>query len=111
MEFCVTCKNYLYLKEQKVEEKRTLFYYCKKCEYKKECVNKKISFKIYKKTDNTVKDSYMNKYKVTDKTLPTKHTKCQKCKKTNDNPYEVKYSNNCYNLNVICSKCHHNWTF
>lgn len=112
MEFCGNCKNYLFLKEEKVNDNRVLFYICKKCDFKKECLKKKISFKTYKNTDNNIiNDKHLNKYKITDPTLPSKSCKCPKCKKTNLNTYEVKYSNNSYNLNVICHGCHHNWTF
>ena len=112
MEFCESCKNYLFLKEEKVDNKRQLFYYCRGCDFKKQCVNNKISFKRYNFDSNKNDDtSYMNKYKVNDLTLPKKTCKCPKCKKTNNNVYEVKYINNCYNLNVICSYCFHNWVF
>ena len=112
MEFCENCKNYLFLKEQKINDKRTLYYYCKCCEFQKECDNNKISFKRYKfEEQKTDENNHMNKYKTNDMTLPRKSTKCPKCKKTNNNVYEVKYLNNCYNLNMICSNstCHHNW--
>ena len=113
MNFCVKCNNFLYLKEINHEDKRVLFYYCKKCDYKTECKNNKISFKIYKKTINNSKSnvSYLNKYKVNDLTLPRKNIKCPKCKKINNNPYERKYFNNSFQLNIICSndKCNYNW--
>jgi len=111
MEFCGNCKNYLFLKEEKTNDKRVLFYICKKCDFKKECLNKKISFKTYRNTDIVINDTYLNKYKVTDPTLPTKLSKCCKCKKTNMNTYEVKYFNNSYNLNMICKSCFHSWIF
>ena len=110
MEFCKNCKNYLFLKECKVNGDRKLIYYCKQCDFSKDCIDNKISFKIYKKTDNLENDSYLNKFKVTDLTLPRKTTKCPKCKKTNNNVYEVKYFNNSYNLNIICKHCHHNFS-
>lgn len=109
MEFCDNCKNYLYLKECKHEGDRKLFYHCKKCDFQKECGNNKISFKIYKQTKNDNNDSYLNQSKVTDNTLPKKHCKCPNCKKINNNPYERKYINNSFQLNVICKKCFHNW--
>ena len=112
MEFCEDCKNYLFLKEQKINNKRTLCYYCKGCNFQKECQNNKISFKRYKFEDKkNDENSFMNKYKTEDVTLPRKQCKCSKCKKTNNNVYEVKYLNNCYNLNVICSSCFHNFYF
>ena len=101
MEFCGNCKNYLFLKEEKVNNERILFYICKKCDFKKECLNNKISFKTYKKTDNVINDKHLNKYKVTDPTLPTKNSKCPKCKKTNVNTYEVKYYKQSKNSRII----------
>jgi len=112
MEFCENCKNYLFLKEQKVNNHKSLYYYCKDCDFQKECINNKISFKRYKFEDTKIVDNvFMNKYKINDVTLPRKVSKCNKCKKTNNNVYEVKYLNNCYNLNIICSSCHHNFWF
>jgi len=111
MEFCENCKNYLFLKECKHEGNRALFYYCKKCDFKKECINKKISFKIYKQTEIKNNDSYMNKYKANDVTLPSRSCKCPKCKKINNNPYERKYVNNSFQLNIFCKNCFYNWFF
>lgn len=108
MDFCVNCKNYLYLKEMKIEDDRKLFFYCKKCDFKKECLNNKISFKIYRNTDITI-ENHLNKFKINDNTLPKKNCKCPKCKKTNLNPYETKYFNNSFNLNIICKNCCHNF--
>ena len=109
MEFCNNCKNYLYLKESKVDDVRKLFYICHKCDFKKECLNKKISFKIYRVNTHNTHDTHLNKYKINDVTLPTKSCKCPMCKKMNSNPYETKYINNSFQMNVICKDCHHNF--
>lgn len=112
MEFCNNCKNYLFLKEEKVNTQRKLYYYCKNCDFKKECLNNKILFKRYKFDEEKIEDnSYINKYKVSDITLHKKNTKCPKCKKINNNVYEVKYLNNSYNLNFVCSNCYHSWIY
>jgi DNA-directed RNA polymerase subunit M/transcription elongation factor TFIIS len=112
MEFCNNCKNYLFLKEEKYNNQRTLFYYCKNCEFKKECLDNKILFKRYNFDDEKIEDNnYINKYKVHDITLHKKNTKCPKCNQIKKNTYEVKYLNNSYNLNFICSKCFHSWIY
>jgi DNA-directed RNA polymerase subunit M/transcription elongation factor TFIIS len=109
MEFCDKCKNYLYLKETKEENTRKLFYICRKCDFKKECFNKKISFKIYRMSNNNFNDTYLNKYKANDVTLPTKVCKCPYCKKINTNSYETKYINNSFQMNIICKECYKNF--
>lgn len=111
MDFCNNCNNYLSLKEILENDERILYYYCNKCEIKKQCLIKKISFKKYK-IDNDIKNEvFLNKYKVKDKTLPQKYCKCPKCKKMNNNRYEVHYKNNSYNINIICKNCFNNFIF
>jgi DNA-directed RNA polymerase subunit M/transcription elongation factor TFIIS len=109
MEFCNKCENYLYYKEYIVNDIRKLFYYCKKCNYKKECENKQIILKTYKTKKKILKEDYLNYYKIQDKTLPRKLTKCKHCHKKNNNPYEVKYINNLYTMNLICVNCKKNF--
>ena len=111
MDFCHNCKNYLYLKEKIENGERKLFRICKKCDFKKECCNNRIAFKIYRQTTDTNNNNYLNKYKAFDCTLPTKLSKCPKCKKNQINPYERKYINNQYQMNIICKDCHHNWFY
>lgn len=109
MEFCNNCKNYLSFKEDLIDNKRNLYYYCNKCDYKKKCNINKITFKNYKIKQKLSSDIYLNKYKVNDKTLPKKVSKCKKCNKINNNPYELKYINNLYKMNIICIKCYNNF--
>jgi len=109
MEFCENCKNYLYLKETKDNGIRKLFHICRKCDFKKECLNKKVSFKTYRMINTNTNDTYLNKYKANDVTLPTKTCKCPNCKKINANAYETKYINNSFQMNVICKECHTNF--
>lgn len=112
MDFCDNCKNHLSVLEISENNERVLYYYCKKCNVKKQCFNNKVSFKKYKMDNNHTNDTqHINKYKAQDCTLPIKHCKCPKCKKINNNRYEVKYVNNSYNLNIICKNCHENFIF
>ena len=110
MEFCENCKNYLYFKEYLINNNRKLFFYCKKCDYKKECNLKKITFKNYKVKKKIKKDNFLNKYKIHDNTLPKKISKCKYCHKINNNPYEIVYTNNIYNMNIICINCKKNFS-
>jgi DNA-directed RNA polymerase subunit M/transcription elongation factor TFIIS len=96
MDFCSNCDNYLIIKEINLEGKRCLYYYCMSCSFKKECKKHKIKTNNY--TSHSIDKSYLNTFKANDKTLPRKISKCQKCKKKNNNVYEIKYFNNCYNI-------------
>lgn len=108
MEFCEKCENYLEYKEYIIDKKRKLYYYCEKCNYKKECNIKQITFKKYKTKKKIINDEYLNKYKIKDNTLPRKKIKCKFCHKKNNNPYEIKYINNLFAMNIICINCKKN---
>lgn len=108
LKFCEKCKNILFLKEIDIDSKRTLVYYCKKCETQCVCYKLRVEHKEYR-TNTCIDTSYLNKYKISDPTLQTKKSKCPKCKKINKNPFEVMYLNNSYKVKSICVKCHHDW--
>ena len=105
MEFCDNCFNFLFTKELKENSNKKLYYYCKKCNFQKECTNYLIFKKTYKKINITEKDLYNNQLKVNDKTLPTIKVKCNHCKKINENKYEILYENNYYKKLIICINC------
>lgn len=109
MDFCNNCNNYLQIKEIKFEDKRTLYYYCKNCPFKKQCEINKISSTNYSKKKITLDKSYLNNYKKDSNILPKKISKCPGCKTKNENVYEVRYFNNSYNIYNICSKCNNGW--
>ena len=109
MKFC-DCGSYLFKKEIiNKENKKELNYYCKCCDYQDLCDDYKIYSKIYKNNNMINNDKEINKLKINDKTLPEIKIKCKKCKKTNENKYEIHYTNNSYHRNIICKKCYTNW--
>jgi len=109
MEFC-ECGSYLFKKEiLKEDNEKKLYYYCKNCDYQKSCDNYKVYSKIYKKDNNINNNEKLNKIKINDKTLPDIKIRCKKCKKINENKYELHYMNNSYYKNIICKNCFTNW--
>jgi hypothetical protein len=114
MEFC-ECGNFLFQREILITtddptvNKKKLIYYCQCCDFKKDCENYKIYSKIYKNNNIINNNKNKNKMKLNDKTLPSIKIKCKKCKKINENKYEIHYMNNSYHRNIICKNCHTNW--
>jgi|TARA_B100001971_G_scaffold145311_1_gene134420 DNA-directed RNA polymerase subunit M/transcription elongation factor TFIIS len=109
MEFC-NCGSYLFKKEIIKEDTKKLIYYCQCCNYQKDCQNYKIYSKIYKNNNNIINnDIEKNRMKLNDQTLPSIKIKCKKCKKINENKYEIHYINNSYHRNIICKNCYTNW--
>lgn len=106
MEFCNSCDDYLYIKEFRENNNFKLIYSCKKCPFTKECNNNLIFKKIYKKDDKiTFSKNKINDYIIRDKTLPKKKSKCESCHDINENPYQVKYANNSFNIVSFCINC------
>lgn len=107
MDFCENCFNLLFTKEI-IEDKKKLIYYCKKCNFKKDCINNLIFKTKYKNINiNNQNDNIeYNKIKINDDTLPSVLIKCNHCKKKNNNKYEIKYYDNSYHKHIICIKCY-----
>lgn len=106
MEFCDNCGDYLYLSEKRNDKEIKLVYSCKKCDFTKHCDKTLIFRKVYKKDDKLdYEKKDINKYLIRDKTLPKKKSQCTSCLTINDNPYQVKYSNNSYNIISFCLDC------
>ena len=105
MEFCDNCFNFLFTKEINEDNEKKIIYYCKKCNFKKECKNFLIFKKTYKKIKKGKDELYDNKLKVNDKTLPIIKIKCNHCKKINENKYQILYENNYYKKIIICINC------
>ena len=112
MKFCEDCGDYLVIKETRVGGVFKICYFCEACMKGEECLNTCVYNKVYKKEKDLVNyDTSLNKYHIQDSTLPTKTGKCTHCKKTNNNPYYVKYINNSFNIIMICKKCLKNFKF
>ena len=116
MNFCGECHKYLSVQEE-INEKheRCLYWFCPDCKYKIECKNFQIEHKIYQqrcKDDFMLRNKHLNKHKAQDITLPIKESKCPKCLQVNLNHYEPIYFKNIhqFEMNHICSHCHHNWS-
>ncbi len=109
MDFCEKCFNMLYIREEKINEERTLVNYCinDDCDFVSERTNTVIATKKYKNTK--IHFNNFNTLKLNDNTLPKKIVKCIHCKQTNNNPYEVHHIDNMYNQNVICISCEKNF--
>ena len=118
MEFCDKCENYLSLKEVRninEEEKEQkldsndfdIVYHCSSCNLEKPCNKYMIYKKVYKKEGLVMKDKHLNKYKARDPTLPRRKSKCTSCNKVDNNPYQVKYADNSFNILSICLSCNH----
>lgn len=106
MDFCDNCFNLLELKEHRVDKTFSLVLHCYECNTSKPCSNYCVYNKVYKENETTkIGDSLINKYKIKDKTLPCKVSKCTKCNAKNKNPYMVKYVNNSFNIYFICVSC------
>ena len=115
MDFCINCKNFLFIKEKdedctgnsandnKEELEKQIIYYCLKCNYQKNVENNCIYKKIYKKSSNLYKNHKFLNYDVT---LPRKLTTCPSCKVENDNVY---YQRNNLSIIFTCKNCSHFW--
>lgn len=111
MDFCNNCFNLLFIKEIFKDNTKKLIYYCKKCDFNKDCNDNKIMLKTYQKNNGFFNNNIeINKLKINDITLPNIKIKCIHCKKINDNKYEIKYYNNSYHKNIICINCYKNIT-
>jgi DNA-directed RNA polymerase subunit M/transcription elongation factor TFIIS len=108
MEFCDNCFNFLFIKEIKENNLKKIIYYCKKCNFIKDCNNNRIMLKKYNNEKKIMNNTTINKLKTKDITLPTIKSKCNFCKKININKYEIKYYNNSYHKNIICINCYKN---
>ena len=110
MKFCEHCHKKLGIREEIVDGKRGVYFYCKskKCTYKIPFGSARISRKTYNSKNNN-RHKHYNKYKTKDITLPLKKSTCPNCKKTHFNRYEKKHSKNRFYINHICSHCYHNW--
>ena len=106
MLFCNSCKNSMNIVEREVDNSRKLMYECNHCDVHIDCNQNKFTIKNYTLTEKLHSN---NKIKIHDKTLPTKNSKCPHCKSKNQNPYEIKYLNNYYCINIICKNCLKNW--
>ena len=109
MLFCSSCKNHMKIIERSENGTRKIIYECKKCSIIQECTKTKFMIKTYNRKEFL--DTKFNKTKVNDNTLPTKKIKCPHCSKKNTNPYEIKYINNYYCINVICKECYESWLY
>ena len=118
MEFCDNCENYLSLKEIREEKEEgkedttdtnsfDIIYHCSSCDLDKPCNNYMIYRKVYKKEGISMTDAHLNTYKARDPTLPRRKSKCTKCNKIDNNPYQVKYADNSFNILSICLTCNH----
>ena len=125
MDFCIKCKNFLFIKEknqsldddtsdnttptEKIgnvvtnEPSNEIIYYCLKCDYQKPIINNCVYRKIYKKNTNLYKNHKFLNYDVT---LPRKLITCPICKLCLLNVYYQ-----CTNLSIIfiCKNCSHFW--
>lgn len=107
MDFCDNCFNYLFTKEIINNNEKKIIYYCKKCNFQKDSNNFVIFKKTYKTNINKKLDTIeSNKIKVLDDTLPNIKVKCNHCKQSNNNKYEIKYYNNSYWKEIICINCY-----
>ena len=108
MDFCDNCFNYLFTKEIMDDNNKKIIYYCKKCNFNKKCDDFIIFKKTYKNINKKINNIKLNEIKVLDDTLPIIKIKCNNCKQTNDNKYEIKYYNNSYWKEIICINCYNN---
>lgn len=109
MDFCDSCFNLLFTKEILIDNNKKLVYYCKKCDFQKDCNDFLILKRKYKNTNKkSNNDIETNKIKINDMTLPTINIKCNHCKKKNNNKYEILYYDNSYHKNIICISCYKN---
>ncbi len=115
MEFCEECDNMLYVKIRSIEEEESednvnkLIYYCKNCsnEIDKSTVNTCI-YTINYDIDVTKKEHCINKYTLSDPTLPKAHgIKCpnETCPGKKPNIVYIKYDEKQMKYIYVCINC------
>ena len=115
MNFCTNCVKYLSIREELIDGKRNMSFYCSNCDIKFQCNNYQIEYKMYRhksKDEFVTMNQHLNPYKSKDITLPMQKTQCPQCKATNWNKFERLYfkNNHQFELNHICTNCYHNWS-
>jgi len=101
MDFCAECNNLLFIEEDL--DKKSIYYCCITCNYKKNIEDSCVYKKIYKKTTNLYQN---NKYLNDDPTLPKNIIKCPNCDQLNANVY---YQRHDLTIVYVCKNCKLPW--